>query len=306
MSNDSIKLIQYNRSGLIEQEHYGYIVGLEYEIGKSGDYPYYLRSCAKPLQASLIVDYELNFTPQEIAICTASHAGEKCHQKIAKKLLKKVGFQESDLKCGLHKPISQTEKIRLLKKGLKKNIFHNNCVGKHIMMLALCKLNDWSTTDYDDVSHPLQIKIKQKIYELCKITKEYPITKDGCGVPIHSMPLQNMVKGYINLFCNEKYKKITNAFREYPYIIGGENRLDTKIMQNSDNLIAKVGAGGLCIVVNLEQKDGFVVKISDCDMKAREIVVLTQLKKLNWANIAIDTEIKTLHGEVIGEIECNI
>ena len=114
------------------------------------------------------------------------------------------------------------------------------------------------------------------------------------------MPLKNMLTGYLNLFTSEKYQKITQAFRQYPYIIGGENRLDTKIIQNSDNLVAKVGACGLCIVVDLEFADGLVVKVLDSDMQAREVATLSMLKKMSWANIPFDTDIKTLHGEVIG------
>jgi L-asparaginase II len=89
----------------------------------------------------------------------------------------------------------------------------------------------------------------------------------------------------------------------YPYIIGGQNRLDTKIMEHgSGNLIAKVGAGGLCVAVNLERKEGFIVKIADSDIKAREIAVIDTLKNLHWADIPIEREIKTLHGEVVGEM----
>ena len=72
-------------------------------------------------------------------------------------------------------------------------------------------------------------------------------------------------------------------------------------MQGSDNLVAKVGAGGLCIVVNLEEADGILIKILDCDMQAREITTLSMLKKMNWANIPFDHEVKTLHGDVLGE-----
>ena len=78
--------------------------------------------------------------------------------------------------------------------------------------------------------------------------------------------------------------------------------MDTKIIQNSKNIIAKVGAGGLCIVVNLEKEEAFVVKISDCDMKAREYVVVQSLKNLHWADISSDMIIRTLHGETVGQI----
>ena len=73
-------------------------------------------------------------------------------------------------------------------------------------------------------------------------------------------------------------------------------------MEDSDELVAKVGAGGLCIVVNTETEEALVVKICDSDMKARELVVLDSLKNLRWANIDADHSIKTLHGETVGEI----
>ncbi len=305
-------LVEYIRDELVEQSHYGFVVLADKNrafdfTGEDKDYPFYLRSCAKPLQASLIIDYGLDkhfdMTSEEIAICCASHAGEEIHVHTAVNFLKKIGLDESYLKCGLHKPISKTEQEKLLLSGKKENVFQNNCVGKHIMMLAICKIKNWDLNTYYEQEHPLQTAIKEKIYELCHLKKQYPVTKDGCGVPIHSMPLKNMLHGYLNVFCNPKYEKITNAFRNNPYIIGGENRLDTTIMENSDNLIAKVGAGGLCIVVNLKEEEAFIVKISDCDMKARELVVLDTLKNLHWAEIETDRSIKTLHGEIIGEIK---
>ena len=170
------------------------------------------------------------------------------------------------------------------------------------MMLGLCKLNDWDMDNYDNINHPLQIAIKNKIYELCDVKKDYPITKDGCGVPIHSMPLANIVKGYLNVFCNPKYEKIKNAFLKHAYTIGGEDRTDTKIIEKSKNLISKVGAGGLCVVVNTELEEGFVVKICDSNMQAREILTIDLINNLHWGNIEVSHNIETIHGEKIGEI----
>ena len=308
-------LVKYIRDGLVEQEHRGFVVLADKErsfdfVGDSKNQPFYLRSCAKPLQASLIIDYGLdkfyNLSEEEIALCSASHAGEKIHTDIASKLLEKIGLDESYLKCGLHKPLSKTRQTEMLLNKEAETQLHNNCSGKHIMMLGLCKMNGWSLDNYYDLSHPLQIEIKNKIYELCSLTCEYPITKDGCGVPIVSMPLTNMLHGYLNLFCNKKYEKIKNAFLNHPYIIGGEDRTDTKIITNSNGLIAKVGAGGLCIVVNTKIEEAFVVKISDCDMRARELVACQILKNLKWADIECDRTIKTLHGDTVGEIDVQI
>ncbi|MFI3299898.1 MAG: asparaginase [Candidatus Gastranaerophilales bacterium] len=304
-------LVKHTRDGLIEQSHYGFIVLTNKNkpfdfTGEDKGYPFFIRSCAKPLQASLIIDYGIdevyNLTQEEIALSCASHSGEKLHVDIAKKYLKKIGLKEKDLKCGLHKPISKKEQDVLIAKNKKETVFQNNCIGKHIMMLAICKHKGWDLATYDEANHPLQIEIKKKINELCHIKKDYPLTKDGCGVPIVSMPLKNLVQGYINLFSDVKYAKIKNAFLDNPKVIGGEDRLDTKVMECSRNLLAKVGASGLCIVMNLEKEEAFIVKICDSDMKAREIVVADVLKNLNWGSFETDKDIKTLHNEVIGKI----
>jgi L-asparaginase II len=305
------KLITYIRDGLIEKEHFGYIVRSDKlhvceRIGEDKNYPFYLRSCAKPLQASLIIDYGLDkkfdLTEEEIALCSASHAGEKIHVEIIKGMLKKFGISPDKLRCGEHSPISKTAQEELLLHGDKPSAIHNNCSGKHAMMLGLCKLNDWDMDNYDNIHHPLQQTIKEKIYKLCEVKTEYPITKDGCGVPVHSMPLENMVKGYLNLFCDPKYERIKNAFLHQSYLIGGEDRTDTKIIQNSDKLIAKVGAGGLCIVVNTELEEAFIVKICDADMNAREFVTIDLINNLHWGNIEKSHEIKTINGDKVGEI----
>lgn len=304
-------LLEYARDGLVDQEHYGFIVLADKKrafdfTGDAKNYPFYLRSCAKPLQASLLIDYEMDkfydMTEEEIAICCASHAGEEIHVQTAFNLLNKIGLDESYLKCGLHKPLSKTEQTKMVLSGASEHPLQNNCSGKHVMMLGLCKMKGWDLATYDSPDHPLQVAIKKKIYELCKVAKEYPVTTDGCGVPIVSMPLTNMLHGYLNLFCNPKYEKIKNAFLNHPYIIGGEDRTDTKIIEYSENIVAKVGAGGLCVVVNTKTEEAFVVKIADCDMKARELVVCQILKNLHWAEIPMDVDIKTLHGQKVGEI----
>lgn len=308
-------LVEYVRDGLVEQEHYGFIVLSDKNrafdfTGDAKNYPFYLRSCAKPLQASLIIDYGMDkfyhMTEDEIALCCASHAGEEIHVNTAMRLLKKIDLDESYLKCGLHKPLSKTEQAKMLQSGASVNILQNNCSGKHIMMLGLCKMKNWDLKTYDSPEHPLQKAIKEKITKLCHLTKEYPLTTDGCGVPIMSMPLTNMLHGYLNVFCNPEYEKIKNAFLNHPYIVGGEDRTDTKIIENSKGIIAKVGAGGLCIVVNTESEEAFVVKIADCDMKAREMVVLQILKNLHWADIEFDNEIKTINGKIVGEIKVTV
>lgn len=295
-NTEPAKLLTYNRDGLIEKENFGYIVRCDKmhiaeTIGEDKNYPFYLRSCANPLQAALLIDYELdkkfNLTDEEIAICASTHAGEKIHVEIVKSILNKFNISPDKLKCG-----NCANKLQL----------ENHCSGKHAMMLGLCKINDWDIDNYDNLNHPVQKAIQEKINKLCEVKTDYPITKDNCGVPILSMPLSNIAKGYLNLFCNPKYERIKSAFLYHAFLIGGKDRTDTKIISNSEKLIAKVGASGLCVVVNTEIEEAFVLKLCDDDLRAREIIAIDLINNLHWANLEISHDILTDNHEKIGEI----
>ncbi len=309
-------LLEFNRGGLTEQFHSGFLLKMNkdnsiYKIGNDLNYPFYLRSCAKPLQASILIDLEIdkkyNLTSEEIAVCCSSHTGEDIHINTIKSLMKKFSLSEDMYKCSMHSPLSKRKQNDIIMGKEKLSVLHNNCSGKHTMMLAVCKNQGWNIENYYEISHPLQKMIKEKIYGLCEIDQEFPVSTDGCGVPIFSMPLQNMLIGYKNLFCKEKYSAIKNAFLKNSYLIGGENRLDSAIISSSDVLVAKVGAGGLCIVVNTKTEELLLVKISDCDMKARAIVAAEALKQLGWIKSESDSlkaqntkEILTLQGLHVG------
>ena len=289
--------IEYVRDGLVEEFHEGlFMLSTE----PYNTIPYYLRSCAKPLQATLLIDYNIDLTEEELALCCGSHAGEECHIRVAKRILDRFDIDEKYLKCGVHTPLARSMQDKMLLRGEKARAIHNNCSGKHIGFLVICKTKGWDMETYDRPEHPLQIAIKNKINNMCETTSNYPVTTDGCGVPILSMPLKNMLIGYKNLL---QYEKIINAIQKYPYIFGGENRLDTEIIEKTQGLIAKVGAGGLCIVFNVKEQIGFVVKINDCSMEARRFAVLETINRLGWRNIEFDKTIKTLHGQVVGTIK---
>ena len=299
--------VNYIRDGLIEEFHDGICqMGFDNSIDNT---PYYLRSCAKPLQASLLISNKIDFTPEELAFCSGSHAGESCHIKTAKGILKKLGLSETNLKCGIHTPLSRSMQDKMLLNAERPSALHNNCSGKHLGFLAICIKNGWNIENYYESNHPLQIEVKNRIYDLCELPykNDYPITTDGCGVPIVSMPLKNILIGYRNLA--KLYPEIINAILKNPYIYGGENRLDTEIIQSSSNVIAKVGAGGLCVVHNIKKNQNFVIKMNDASTEARRIAVLETINALKWADIKFDKTIKTLHNTIVGNItvtNCNI
>ena len=295
--------VEYVRDGLIEEVHVGVWVSAKPIKGFSPDNdhkdPYFLRSCAKPLQASLLIDNKIDLTPEELAFCCASHAGEDCHIKVATKLLKKFKLKEEELKCGVHAPLSKGMQNRMIVRGDSPTVLHNNCSGKHIGFLAICDKNGWDMSSYDNPEHPLQKAVKEKIYTMCGVEKDYPMTTDGCGVPIVSMPLKNLAQGYVRLL---EYPQILQAIKANPYIFGGEGRTDTEIISKTENVIAKVGAGGLCAVLNVKECNAFVVKINDASMEARRFALLEIINRLGWGEIKYDNRIKTIAGKVVGQV----
>lgn len=275
------------RNSLIENIYYGWICLIDknkkvlYKSGNIKDKTY-LRSVAKPIQALPLLDSNIKISEKELSIICASHSGSKQHLKVLEKLLSKYKLKTSDLKCGTHYPLDSNEALKLRKSNKKPSTLHNNCSGKHIGLITTCKKNNWSTKNYLSTNSKIQKKILHYLQNLSEY-KQIEIGIDGCGVPTFNMPIRNIGILFSNFTSieNTKYKKIINAMKNHPYILGGKNRIDSEIISASKgSLISKVGAGGLIIV----SKDGksLVVKIADGNMDIRSIVTLRMLLKLKW------------------------
>ncbi len=299
-------LLKITRGNNIETLHNGWICVLDrnkkviYKKGNIDDY-IFLRSAAKPVQAIPLLDNNVKVSQKELAIICASHSGSERHISILKELLKKYHLNLSDLQCGIHKS-SNT---------LSPNVLHNNCSGKHIGMLAVCKKNNWDLKSYINPNHPLQKSILNKIKDLSE-TKKIFLAVDGCSAPTFSLPVINIAKIFSNFTRDRKYSEIISAMKLNPYLIGGEGQIDSEIIKASKGkLIAKVGAEGIIIVAY--DGNSAVVKISDGSPKARSIVILRLLVKLDWLKESqikntpleqiFNPIIKNLTGKVVGEVK---
>jgi len=297
-------LLKTLRSNHTDLEFFGFL-GLFtkdkvlYALPELSEEPVFLRSLAKPLQASVMVDLDLRprLTPDEVAITCASHVGEKEHVRVVKRILNKFNLDTEQLRCNTHAPLSL--------KTTGEEPINNNCSGKHALMLALCVDQGWSTGAYLEFNHPLQRFIYKKHKELCEY-EELVLSYDSCGTPIYGLPLRNIAKGYLNLFLDEEYKVIRDAFLRYPVLIGGKGRTDTKIMRANNELIAKVGAGGLLAVLNLESREILLIKMSQENNQVREVTASKILMQLGWIGKPLCSyDIFTFAGKKVGEyVEC--
>lgn len=309
----------------VERLHYGFITVVDEDykvVFRSGDdenVPFPFRSAAKPLQASVLIDTgthtHFRLTGEELAIICASHTGSAKHVALIRGILAKAGLSPDDLQCGSHAPLDKEEAQRLIKANEQHTNPHNNCSGKHSGMLLTCSKMDWNINTYLQSDHSLQQAIMHNVKELC-ILEQLPLTvTDGCSAPIPVLPLKNMGVGYLNLILDDKYRDISLAMTQNPYIAGGKGRLDSEIMNaGGGNLVAKVGADGLCVVMNISERKALVVKMTDADMKARSVVTIESLKQLGWLTESAiasseglaalyDKEIKNLRGTTSGEIK---
>ena len=288
MKNNASILLSTTRNSCIDSTYYGSIYLASKDkiyrtIGFNRKTKFYMRSLAKPLQASVMCDCNIindfNFSNQELAIFCASHAGSNSHISILKNILKKHNLNIKDIDIEPQIPLD----IRHF--NGRKTKLHNNCSAKHIMMLLVSKYKGYDLKDYTDINHPIQNLIKQK-QELLSEEKCTEFSFDGCGTPLWAISIEGIIKSYFNLVKDKKFKPILSSILKHPDIFGGYDRLDSDIIKLSKGkLFSKVGAGGFVIVYNIKKDEILLIKMTQNNNEARKLITLDILNKLNWLNI---------------------
>jgi len=289
------------RNGIRESAHRGWIA----ITNSSGDLvvgthekfpPIFIRSSLKPIQALPFIFAggleKFSFTSEELALIMSSHSGEKVHTDLVLKIIEKTGIKQKDLQCGTHIPYSEKTAQELIKKGEEPSVLHCNCSGKHSGMLAVCLLNNWPKENYLDYAHPLQQEIRRHLTKILAVNADLlPWGVDGCGVPTYALPLEKLAELYAKMTEPEKFpqdyrdifKLISSAIENNPYLIAGENRVDTLIMQSAPRkIISKIGGEAVLGVGLKEQKLGIAIKIEDGSNRPIIPVLLNCLKKINF------------------------
>lgn len=299
------KLLFSKRGSVVDEEYFGFAFlyknfSLVKKFGNDNNAPFYLRSLSKPIQASFIVDFNLELTSRQIAVACGSHCGTSFHIDVVKSILEKFQIDEKFLKCPAIEPLD-TKDFSGLACAL-----HNNCSGKHALMLAICKVNNWDLEDYLDFNHPLQKLIYKRHLEFSG-AKDAQISLDGCNAPVFALKIDEIARMFFNFFNNNKFDIIKNSIVENPYTYGGNNRLDSEIVTlGENNLVSKVGAGGFVIAYNIAKDEMLIIKMSQNNNEARRIIALCALNEMNWIkNNPAPAHICTESGITTGALECN-
>ncbi|MBQ1501161.1 MAG: asparaginase [Firmicutes bacterium] len=258
------------------------------------DYYTYMRSTAKPLQASAALECgaidHFALSEDELAIMCSSHMGEEYHVKVLESILQKIGLTEDALTLGADLSLSEEIRLqRLIAHIPPRKLFHN-CSGKHCCMLAVCRYKGWPYDAYQLPDHPVQQLILDTVSSYTEMKKEdITIGVDGCGVPVFAMPLRHMAIGYHNLISPDKLPekrqqaagRLVQAMTAHPELVSGNGTFTTELMRaTGGRILAKLGADGVYCAAVLDRDITVSFKIEDGNGQFLGPVMLSILDQL--------------------------
>jgi L-asparaginase II len=300
------------RGDFLESVHHGTVVATNpsgdpvLSVGRPGDVAF-PRSSNKPLQALAMLRSGLDLDNELLALACASHSGEDFHVSGALRILASAGLDEDALQCTPDLPLGEDARAQHLARGLTAAPKYMNCSGKHAAMLATCVANGWSTSDYLDPTHPLQVATRKTIEDVAG----EPVAQvgvDGCGAPIFAISLTGLARAFGRLAAAQEgtlEHRVAAAMNTYPQWVGGTGRDVTVLMDALPGVIAKDGAEGV-YAVGLPTGEGVAVKIADGSSRARAVVIVAVLKRLGVDVSAIE-DLATVpvlgHGRTVGAVK---
>jgi L-asparaginase II len=336
----SAPFVEVRRGSIVESRHRGHVAAVDGEgrlVASLGEPEMvtYLRSSAKPFQAVPLVTSgaadRFRLTETELAIACGSHSGEDVHVETVAAMLKKIGLDESFLKCGVHEPFDRATAERLRERGERPGILRNNCSGKHTGMLLLSRHLGTPSENYDAPDGLVQQAILHAVSQFSGVSaEEIAVGIDGCGVPVFGIPVRSMALMYARLVAPpEDFDEATRgacvrlvaAMTAHPEMVGGTvERFDTEVIRaGHGSLISKIGAEGVYTAGVLPCDGwpkglGVAFKIEDGeDKRARSTVAIESLRQLGVldedADKALDPyasfPVRNHRGVVVGEIRAS-
>jgi L-asparaginase II len=329
--------VEVRRGAITESRHYGHLIVMDGDgetLFSKGvpDAVTFMRSSAKPHQAIPILTTgaaeHFGFTDREIAIACGSHDGEAEHREAVASILGKIGLDESALACGAHEPYGKRAAEELKRSGEKPSPLHNNCSGKHAMMLALALYLKAPVKEYERFEHPVQQLIANTVAQFSdQPVRALRVGIDGCSAPNFALPLRAMALMFARLVrppawfddaTRRACRRLVNAMLAYPEMVEGVGELDTELMRAGDGMIvSKVGAEGVYTAGVLPSERfpaglGLAFKIEDGDKgdRARSPLAVGILRQLGLLEPATISELKGFvrpvirnhRGDEVGEV----
>lgn len=301
-------IVEVTRGGMAESRHRGAAVvmdakGTAVHAWGDMDRVIYPRSAIKPLQALVLVETgaadAFAVTEGELALASASHAGQPEHTGAIQAWLERIGLGADDLECGAHEPLDpETAKARV-RAGESPGQADNNCSGKHVGMLTTAKHMGEETAGYTRPDHPVQQRLRALLTDMGGADlAQAPEGTDGCGIPVFGMPLSAIALAMARMADTNSLDagragaagRIIAAMTANPLLVGGRGRFDTVAMEAANGAFAvKTGAEGVHGAILPGLGLGVAVKIDDGARRAAQVAMAAILDHLG----VLDEEAKT-------------
>ena len=338
MSDNStglVPVVRAYRNGVCETIQYGAVAVCDPEgslVASLGDPEFncYVRSSGKPYQALAVLESgaadHFDYTDEEVAVTCASHSGEPEHQALVAGVLQRIGLGVEHLQCGVAYPISQNLMLEYVKEGREKSALYHNCSGKHAGMLCSCVHGGYPVENYRELSHPHQQHVLRSFAAIC----DYPadavrIGVDGCGVPVHALPLRNTATGIARFMepagqppeRARAGRRIADAMTRFPWLVSGPERTEATLFPKTNGkAFGKSGAEGYFVMgIHPHATDrgplGVSVKIGDGN--ARRAILPMVVEILAQLGVLAEDELAALrddhytpvyngHKELVGKV----
>jgi L-asparaginase II len=115
---------------------------------------------------------------------------------------------------------------------------------------------------------------------------DFPQGIDGCNVPVFGIPLVAMARAMARLATPDDLpapradaaRRVVGAMLAYPYLVAGQGRFETLIMEASaKSVVVKSGAEGVFVAALPRSGLGIAVKIDDGAKRAAEVALAALL-----------------------------
>jgi L-asparaginase II len=184
-------------------------------------------------------------------------------------------------------------------------------------MLARAYVAQWPTQGYERLEHPVQHSCLETVAHWCDTRAgEIPCGIDGCGVVVYTLPLDAMALAYARFARDaragaEVPARIASAVRTRPFLLGGSDRFDTIVIEETGGrVLPKIGAEGVHSVALLEQGIGIAVKVEDGAARAQFPAVIRLLQRLGELPDPLpprlldfaSPRVRNTRGEIVGEV----
>jgi L-asparaginase II len=257
----------------------------------------YPRSSYKSILASAMIRSGVKLEPRLLALTCASHSGLAMHQEGALEILKLAGLSEESLQNVKGKPLDEAAALA----NPTPTRLAMNCSGKHSGMLLGCSTNNWSTDNYLDVDHPVQVAFKKEL-ETLSGEKVSHVAVDGCGAPLFLISLLGLARAIrnLNISADPVHQEVVNACRSFPEMVAGPERLSTRLMKAHPGLFMKSGAESI-MVASVPDGRTFAYKVNDGGLRPRVAITVAGLKQIGID--ALEEHEKVFGGnQVVGSI----